>query len=89
MEKDLFDGLRKQLEEQDWPALYFFKFICPSDDETVAKIVGLFGAHSDINFQPSTKGKYTSISVKEVMLSAERVIDVYKEAGKVKGVISL
>jgi putative lipoic acid-binding regulatory protein len=89
MEKDLFDGLRKQLEGHEWPSLYFFKFICPSDDETIAKVVALFAAESDINFQPSKNGNYTSVSIKEVMMSPESIIDIYKAAGEIKGVMSL
>lgn len=89
MEKDVFDGLRKQLEALEWPSIYFFKFICPSDDETIAKIVGMFDATSDINFQPSKNGKYTSVSIKEVMVSPERVIEIYKVASSIKGVMTL
>jgi putative lipoic acid-binding regulatory protein len=89
MEKDLFDGLRKQLEVLEWPAIYFFKFICPSDDEVIAKIVGMFDTDSAINFQPSKNGKYTSISVKEVMMNAESIIDIYKAASEIKGVMTL
>lgn len=89
MEKDLFEGLRKQLEALEWPSLYFFKFICPSDDETIAKIVGMFDAGSDINFQPSKTGKYTSVSIKEVMIDAESIITIYKAVGEIKGVMSL
>jgi putative lipoic acid-binding regulatory protein len=89
MENDVFDGLKKQLEALEWPSIYFFKFICPSDDEVIAKIVGMFEAESDINFQPSKNGKYTSISIKEVMMNAESIIDIYKAASKIKGVMTL
>ena len=89
MDKDIFEGLRKQLEILEWPSVYFFKFICPAEDETIAKIVGLFDPDSDINFQPSKNGKYTSVSIKEVMMNAESIINVYKSAGEIKGVMSL
>lgn len=89
MEKDLFDGLRNQLDGLEWPAIYFFKFICPSDDKVIAKIVGMFDANSDVNFQPSKNGRYTSISIKEVMLNTEDIIDIYKAASEIKGVMTL
>jgi putative lipoic acid-binding regulatory protein len=84
-----FDKLRKQLEEQDWPSVYFFKFICPSDPETVAKVTSLFDDQSNIAMRPSKNGNYMSISSKEVMMSAADVIAIYEESAKIKGVISL
>ncbi|PKR80255.1 DUF493 domain-containing protein [Brumimicrobium salinarum] len=82
-----FDQLEKQLEKEDWPSLYLFKFIAPSDNKKIAMVTSIFNENSDINMRPSKKGTYTSISVKEVMMSAENVIKVYKKAAKIKGVI--
>lgn len=84
-----FEKLYKQLEQEDWPRLYFFKFIAPSDSRTIALVTGLFENENNITMRPSRKGNYTSISVKEVMMSAASVIDVYKKAAQIKGVISL
>ena len=84
-----FDKLREQLEQQSWPRLYLFKFIAPSDNHKIALITEMFNEVSDINIRPSSKGKYTSISIKEVMTSADKVIEIYEEAAKIKGVIIL
>lgn len=84
-----FDKLKLQLEELSWPQIYFFKFICPADSKTIAKVSSLFDNRSDLNIRESRKGNYVSISTKEVMVSAEAVIDVYKASAEIKGVISL
>lgn len=84
-----FEKLYKQLEQEDWPRLYFFKFIAPSDSRTIALVTRLFEDENNITMRPSRKGNYTSISVKEVMMSAASVIDVYEKAAQIKGVISL
>lgn len=86
---DPFDTLKQRLQELDWPSVYYFKFICPSDEETVAKVTALFSADTDLNIRPSKKGNYMSISAKEVMVTPEAVINIYEKSAKIKGVISL
>ncbi|MDX1651848.1 MAG: DUF493 domain-containing protein [Brumimicrobium sp.] len=84
-----FDKLQEQLEQLEWPSVYYFKFIAPNDPKTIALITALFNDKSNINMRPSSKGNYTSINIKEVMVSAAAVIDIYEEAAKIDGVISL
>lgn len=82
-----FDKLKAQLEKEEWPSLYMFKFIAPSDNQKIALITNIFTEASDINMRPSSKGNYTSISVKEIMMSAESVIEIYEKTALIKGVI--
>jgi putative lipoic acid-binding regulatory protein len=84
-----FDKLKLQLQELDWPQIYFFKFICPADSKKIAQVSNLFDNRSDLNIRESRKGNYVSISAKEVMVSAEAVIAIYEASAKIKGVISL
>jgi putative lipoic acid-binding regulatory protein len=84
-----FEKLNEQLEELEWPAVYYFKFIAPNEPKMIALVTQLFNSESDINMRPSRKGNYTSINIKEVMVSAAAVIEIYKEAAKIKGLISL
>jgi len=84
-----FDKLKIQLDQQEWPRLYLFKFIAPSDNHKIALVTTMFDDKSDIKMRPSKKGNYTSISVKEVMMGADRVIEVYEKAAKIDGVIVL
>jgi putative lipoic acid-binding regulatory protein len=85
----IFEKLNKQLEQLEWPSVYYFKFIAPNEPKTIALITALFNSESDINMRPSRKGNYTSINIKEVMVSAAAVIEIYEEAAKTKDVISL
>ena len=82
-----FDNLKLQLEKEEWRSLYMFKFIAPSDNQKIALITSMFDEASEINFRPSSKGTYTSISVKEIMMSAESVIEIYEKTALIDGVI--
>lgn len=86
---DPFEKLREQLELQEWPNVYFFKFIMPSESELIAKVTSMFGEEANMTLHPSKTGKYTSVSIKEVMLDADSIIKIYEEASKIKGVITL
>lgn len=84
-----FDALRKQLNELNWPSLYMFKFIVPSDNQRIAQVESLFGDDAEVKLQPSSNGKYTSITAREVMLSADDVLLVYQQASGINGIIAL
>ncbi|CAN5865827.1 DUF493 family protein [soil metagenome] len=84
-----FDELRNKLNQEPWPSVYMFKFIIPSDNHKIALIESFFEDDAEIVFQPSANGKYTSITVRQVMLGADAIIEIYKLAGAVEGIISL
>jgi uncharacterized protein len=87
--EDTFGKLREQLEQQEWPNVFLFKFIVPNTAEMLAKATALFDASSDIQFHESKTGKFVSVSVKEMMLNVDSIIDKYKEAAEIKGLIAL
>ena len=89
MEEINFDELRKKLEKDSWPAVYMFKFIVPSENQKIAQVQNLFGDDSEIHLQTSTNGKYTSITIRQVMLNADAIIEIYKLASVIDGIISL
>lgn len=84
-----FEKLKEQLELQEWPDVYLFKFIAPNQSEAVARVTALFDDGSDLHFQPSRTGKYISISAKEMMLDVESIMEKYRRAAEISGVISL
>lgn len=84
-----FDNLKLQLEQQEWPNLYFFKFIIPTDSEKIALITQLFDNESEVTIHPSGKGNYTSISAKIIMMDVDSIIQIYEQASKIEGIISL
>lgn len=88
-DQDPFDKLREQLELEEWPNVYFFKFIVPNNPESIARVVALFESDSEIHFHESANKKFVSVSVKEVMSGADAIIAVYIKAKEIPEIISL
>ena len=88
-EEDVYDKLRAQLELQEWPNIFLFKFIVPNNSENLAMATALFNDTSEITLHESKTGKFVSVGAKEMMLDVESIINVYKEASKIKGLIAL
>jgi putative lipoic acid-binding regulatory protein len=89
MNSESFARLREQLALQEWPGVYFFKFIVPNDPQSLAQATALFTETAEVNFHPSSTGKYISVSAKELMLDVDSIIEVYVRASTIKGVVSL
>lgn len=89
MTNSKFDELRKKLDNESWPAIYMFKFIVHSDNHKIALIESFFEDDAEIKMQASTNGKYTSITIRQVMLDAPAIIEIYVKAAAIEGIISL
>ncbi len=88
--KQDFEGLRKKLHKISFPDLYLFKFIVKSDVKKIAQIEALFNSdNAQIRLTESSKGTFVSISVKEIMLSSDEIINIYIQSSKIEGVIAL
>lgn len=83
--------LKQQLQDDtSWPTPYMFKFIVPASLEKIAEIEAVFNNMDAImNTRDSSKGTYTSVSIRVTMESPDAVVDKYLEVSKVEGVISL
>ena len=87
MNDDKTEAFREKLDQYyAWPSLYMFKFIVPADKVTDVK--KLFPQHS-VDVRPSKNGKYMSITLQMMMPSSQAVVDVYKTAAQVQGLIAL
>ena len=88
---EFYERLKIQLEATAiWPAPYLFKFIVPSDLEKIAEINSVFDpTDGEINTRDSSKGAYTSVSIKVTMQSPDAVVEKYLEVSKIEGIISL
>ncbi|MEZ4857225.1 MAG: DUF493 family protein [Flavobacteriaceae bacterium] len=86
-----YDRLQEQLEKDtSWPSDYLFKFIVPSSLEKIAEIESVFdNMGANIQTRDSSKGNFTSISIKVTLASPQAVIKKYLQVSKVEGVISL
>ncbi|MFN5982808.1 MAG: DUF493 family protein [Fluviicola sp.] len=89
MSEDVFAKLREQLELQEWPGVYFFKFIVPNNPDSIENTKSLFSKWAEITQHKSKTGKYISISAKQFMESVEAIIDIYNRAQNIPGIISL
>jgi len=89
MPKDNYANLKAKLEEQNWPQPYLFKFIIPSDNKKLALVEALFGGDAQVSIRQSKNNKFTSVSAKEVMISPNEVIAIYKKAAAIEGIMSL
>lgn len=91
MAEHSFTELQKKLEEtiKAFPYLYLFKFIIKADNKSMALIEVMFDNDAEIHQKQSSKGNYISISVKQVVLSVDEIINIYKKASQIEGVIVL
>jgi hypothetical protein len=89
-DEDIYQGLLEKLAaDKNWPQVYLFKFIVPNDNKTVALTQALFGQQAQVTMTKSRTGIYVSVSAKEMMLSSDEVINIYKKSSKIKGLIAL
>ena len=70
-------------------SVYLFKFIVPNDERKVAIVTSLFNEGTELRYDNSKTGKYVCISAKELMLDVASIIEKYKMASQVEGVIAL
>lgn len=88
--EEFYTSLKQKLEDvHSYPTLYMFKFIVPSLGNKVEQVINLFDKEANITSKQSSKGKFTSITIKLVMLSSDEIIKKYQEVGKIEGVIML
>lgn len=75
---------------EEWPALYLFKFIIPSEQEKILAVENAFNnMGAVIKTNQSKTGKYTSVSVNVKMQGPEAIVNKYKELSVIEGIISL
>jgi len=71
----------------DWPCSYLFKFIAPR--ERLEEIVALFGDGAEVTTRRSAKGNYVSVTAEVEMGSSDEVLEVYRQAHEIGGVMAL
>jgi hypothetical protein len=90
MEEEHIERLRARLNEiHIWPSVFMFKFILPTDEARLTQLKLIFGESAEIRERLSSKGNYTSVTVREMMLSADDIFDRYRRAKDIKDIISL
>ena len=73
-------------EHYTWPSLYLFKFIIlAGQEEHVYSLM----PEAQFKLNPSANGKYVSVTFEIKMQHAEAVVEIYKKASLIKGLIAL
>ena len=70
-----------------WPSLYTFKFIVPIGKQE--ELRQLFPLHTTATEKSSQNGKYVSLTYHMMMPSGESVVEVYKKAAAIEGIVAL
>ena len=84
------DRMRKALNQvHKWPSVYMFKFIFEPEHERLEALLAIFPPETEVLRKYSKGGKYLSITVREVMLSADEVVRRYDQTALIEGVIVL
>lgn len=87
MSEESLRSLQAKLDEyHQWPCQFMFKFIVPS--EKTDELTAFFGDRP-FTTRASKNGKYVSFTAELEMQSSGEVIALYREAGKIKGIIAL
>ncbi len=89
--QEFFARLKTHLEDSNqWPAVYLFKFIVPTDRAKVDAVESAFDRMGAVMKTTKSKNQnYTSISINVQMESAQHIIDKYIEVAAIEGIISL
>ncbi|WP_291118334.1 DUF493 family protein [Flavobacterium sp. UBA6135] len=86
-----YERLKQELQTtSDWPGLYLFKFIVPTDKSKIVEVEAAFdNLGAVIRTTQSKNGKFTSISINVEMQSPDHVIEKYQTVSTIEGIISL
>lgn len=76
-------------DHHKWPDTFIFKFIYKSDPSTEKSLKDLFSDNSEFILKGSKKKNYSSMSVHHIASSGSEVMEIYKKASEIEGVISL
>lgn len=78
------------LDSQEWPGIYLFKFILREGEVKEDVLKEIFTQKEAVfSRKVSSKKTFTSLSVKVKMEDPDAVIAIYKQAQKIKGLITL
>lgn len=86
---DIYANFKEKLENvEQFPCIYNFKFILTDGIDKIEELRKIL-PNDEFTSKTSKTGKYVSITVKKEMQSADEVIAVYKQAGNIKGIMTL
>ena len=88
--KDNLEKFRELLSgQEEWPMLYYFKFIVQNNQEKLNRVKELFADPSAITYKTSRDIRFIGLSCKQWMPDPESIITIYEKASTVEGLIAL
>lgn len=86
MKNSDYSTFRESLKDHKWPSFFMFKFIVPIEKkEEILNIV----PSPSVSLRESKNKKYVGVTSHVFVTSEDAVIDIYKQAATVEGVILL
>jgi hypothetical protein len=76
-------------ENKEWPMLYYFKFIVQNNKEKLDHVKELFADPAAITYNSSRDIRFISLSCKQMMPDTESILEIYRKASLVDGLIAL
>jgi len=86
---DEFQKLRELLADQKFPLIFPFKFVIKKDQAKLVEIKRMFDETAEFSVRESKNGNYISITIKQMMLHPDQIIEKYVDMRQIKGIISL
>lgn len=89
--EEFYSRFHQQLtDSQKWPGPFLFKFIIRGDAQKVEQLKKLFaGSDAKLKLKNSSKNTFVSVSFLATMKNPDQIIQIYKSASAIEGVITL
>ncbi len=84
---DAYISFRNKLDEvHTWPSSYLFKFVVPEAKK--GELLSIMPSGM-VQERSSANQRYVSISLTALMASADEVVEIYKQAAQIEGIVTL
>ena len=89
--EEFYSRFHKQLKDsQEWPGPFLFKFIIRGDQQKVENLKQMFeGKQAKLKLKNSSKNTFVSVTFLAEMENPTEVINIYKAASTIEGIITL
>ena len=89
--EEFYSRFHEQLtDSQEWPGPFLFKFIVRGDQQKVEKLKQIFeGKQAKLKLKNSSKNTFVSVTFLAEMENPTEVINIYKAASTIEGIITL
>lgn len=72
-----------------WPSAFMFKFILKPEEDKLTQLRTIFDESAEFSYRESRNGNYVSVTVREMIVNPDVIMDRYQAASEIEGIISL